>query len=294
MLEAQKKQLVIPAFNVPYLPMIAPLIQAAKDENAFVLIQAARADWEKYEAKSLEDVAKEFQCHADENYAGLHLDHIPVIDEDGLLVDYKELIHRAIDCGYQSIMLDASRLSLEENIKATKEIAAYAHLNHVPLEAELGTVMGHETKELPPYEELFKSKQGFTKVEDAERFVRETGCDWLSVAIGSIHGALEQRIPKQGKPKAMLDIEHLKKIRAVTQVPIVLHGGSGIDTEYIRAGMKAGISKINIGTEIRQAYLVELNQSKNVEKARKAVYETARNSISNVLQVSGSAAALQE
>lgn len=294
MIEAQKKQLVIPAFNVPYLPMVAPLIQAAKDEKAFALIQAARADWEKYDAKSLEEVAKEFEKNADEKYVGLHLDHIPVIDEDGLLVDYKELIYRAVECGYQSIMLDASRLSLDENIKVTKEIADYVHLNHVPLEAELGTVMGHETKVLPPYEELFKSKQGFTKVEDAERFIQETGCDWLSVAIGSIHGALEQGVSKQGKPKAMLDIEHLEKIRAVTQVPIVLHGGSGIDVEYIRAGIKAGISKINIGTEIRRAYLIELGESNNVEKAQEAVYKVARNSISTVLQMSNSAIALQE
>lgn len=294
MKEAQKQHLTIPAFNVPYIPMIAPLVQAAKDENAFALIQAARADWEKFEAVSLESVAKEFEVQADSRYVALHLDHIPVIDEDGYEVDYMNLLQRAIGCGFQSVMLDASRLDLDENIRVTEEAVTYAHAHEIPLEAELGTVMGHEAGPLPPYEELFLSKQGFTKVKDAERYVRETGCDWLSVAIGSIHGALQQGIALQSKPKARLDIEHLEKIREATNVPIVLHGGSGIEPEYIRAGIQAGIAKINIGTEIRQAYLKTLGETKSMLKAQDSVYEVARRSIAEVLQMTGSAQCLEK
>lgn len=292
MIESQKQGLAIPAFNVPYLPMLAPIVQAAKEKDAFVLIQAARADWEKFEADSPEAVAKEFEKYADERHTKLHLDHIPVIDEDGHAVEYMELLRRAIACGFQSVMLDASRLGVDENMKLTKEAAEYVHSYQMPLEAELGTVMGHEVTRLPPYEDLFRSKKGFTKVEDAKRYVQETKCDWLSVAIGSIHGALQEEIASCEKPKARLDIEHLQKIRAVVNIPIVLHGGSGIEPGYIRDGIKAGIAKINIGTEIRQAYLRALKEGGGIRKAQASVYQTVCYYIENVLQVSGSASRL--
>ena len=85
-------------------------------------------------------------------------------------------------------MLDGSRLSLADNIAATRQVAELAHAAGVPCEAELGAVLGHEAGPLPPYEEFFETGLGFTDVAEAKRFVAETDCDWLSVAIANIHG----------------------------------------------------------------------------------------------------------
>src|SRR5690606_9183044 len=107
-----------------------------------------------------------------------------VIDEDQEPVDYLAIVNEALRLGFDSVMVDGSRLRLEENIAATRQVAERAHRAGVPCEAELGAVMGHEEGPLPPYEELFASGRGFTDTDEARRFVQETGCDWLSVAIG--------------------------------------------------------------------------------------------------------------
>ena len=106
-------------------------------------------------------------------------------------------------------MVDGSRLSLADNIAATRQVAELAHSAGIPCEAELGAVMGHEAGPLPPYEELFASGKGFTDVEEARRFAVETGCDWLSVAVGSIHGAISGVAKDQKKVEARLDLEHM-------------------------------------------------------------------------------------
>jgi ketose-bisphosphate aldolase len=268
-----KSGLAIPAFNVPYLPMVEPVIQAVVDQNSFALIETARLEWLKFEAQSPEAVAKEFFRWQNPEHVRLHLDHIPVIDEDGKRVDYLNLIQRAIDLGYHSVMVDGSRLSLEENIAATFSVADLAHLARIPVEAELGAVLGHESGPLPPYDELFASGKGFTNVDEARRFVHETGCDWLSVAIGNIHGAISGSYKDQKKLAARLDLAHLEKLAKATSIPLVLHGGSGIPKETVLASFKKGIVKINIGTEIRQAYETALKESNNTVAAQKAVYE---------------------
>lgn len=263
----------LPAFNVPYLPMVEPVIQAVVDKNSFALIETARLEWVKFEAGSAEDVAGEFNQWKNISHVRLHLDHIPVIDEDGQLVDYLSLIRKAIDLGFDSVMIDGSRLSLEENISATRKVANLAHQAGIPCEAELGAVMGHETGPLLPYDEIFASGKGFTDIQDASRFVNETGCDWLSVAIGNIHGAISGNMKDQKKITARLDLEHLEKLSIATKIPLVLHGGSGIPRDLVIASFSKGIAKINIGTEIRQAYEVELRTSNNVAQAQKAVYD---------------------
>ena len=116
------------------------------------------------------------------------------------------------------------------------------------MEAELGAVMGHETEQTAiPYEEIFAKKMGFTKVDEALKFVQESQCDWLSVAVGSVHGAIAANLLDQKKPAAKLDIDHISELRNALNIPLVLHGGSGIENDYITRGIKAGIAKINIG-----------------------------------------------
>jgi ketose-bisphosphate aldolase len=270
---AHKAGVAIPAFNIPYLPMVKPVIQAVVDQDSYALIAVARLEWIKFESQSPAAVMEEFMKWNEPGYVRLHLDHVPVIDEDNLKVDYLSIIREAIELGYQSVMVDGSRLGLEENIEATRQVTEMAHKAGIPCEAELGAVLGHEAGPLPPYEELFESGRGFTDVREAKRFVQETGCDWLSVAIGNIHGAVSGVLKDKKKVEARLNLDHLEKLRQATGIPLVLHGGSGVRREFLLAAIKKGITKVNIGTEIRQAYESALGESGSVATAQDAVYE---------------------
>jgi ketose-bisphosphate aldolase len=270
---AMKAGLTVPAFNVPYLPMVEPVIRAVVDQDSFGLIAVARLEWIKFEAQGPAAVMEEFTKWNKPENVRIHLDHVPVIDEDNLEVDYLSIIREAIQLGYQSVMVDGSRLDLHGNIEATRRVAEMAHEAGVPCEAELGAVMGHEAGPPPPYEELFESGMGFTDVKEAERFVQETDCDWLSVAVGSIHGAVSGALKDKKKVEARLNLERLEKLHGATGRPLVLHGGSGVKQEYLLAATKKGITKVNVGTEIRQSYESALRESGSVTAAQDAVYE---------------------
>jgi fructose-bisphosphate aldolase class II len=263
----------IPAFNIPYLPIVKPVIRAVIDQDSFALIEVARLEWIKLESQSPAAVMEEFMKWNEPDYVRIHLDHVPVIDEDNLEVDYLSIIREAIELAYQSVMVDGSRLDLEGNIEATRQVVEMAHQAGIPCEAELGAVLGHEAGPPPPYEELFESGLGFTDVKEAKRFVRETGCDWLSVAIGNIHGAVSAALKDKKKVEARLNLDHLERLRQATGIPLVLHGGSGVRREYLLAAIKKGIAKVNIGTEIRQAYESVLRESGSVASAQDAVYD---------------------
>jgi fructose/tagatose bisphosphate aldolase len=170
-------------------------------------------------------------------------------------------------------MVDGSRLSLGDNIAATRKVVEIARQTGVPCEAELGAVLGHEAGPLPPYDELFESGRGFTSPAEALRFVQETGCDWLSVAIGNIHGAISGTMKDQKKVEARLNLDHLSKLSEITSVPLVLHGGSGIQKEYVLQAIQHGISKVNIGSEIRQAYEKALRETGSIPAAQDAVFQ---------------------
>lgn len=285
MLLARKKQTGIPAFNIPHIPMMKPIVQAVVDENSLALIEVARVEWEKFSSKSLERVAEEYHIYGSDTHTMLHLDHVPVIDEDYKKVDYLAIIERAVIAGFGSVMVDASRLPLLENIEATRKATDLAHSAAIPCEAELGAVMGHESGEMMPYEELFATKAGFTDLDEARTFVAQSGCDWLSVAVGNIHGAVAEATRDQKKPEARLDIKHIADLYKATKVPLVLHGGSGVNPEFLREAIKAGITKINVGTELRQVYELEIKKSGDVEEARKALYSFVRNLIHNVFKL---------
>lgn len=282
----------IPAFNVPYLPMIEPVIQALRDTRCFGFVAVARLEWEKFEAGGPRPVREEYERVKDERFTRLHLDHTPVIDEDLLAVDYMAIIEEAIALGYDSVMVDGSRLAFEENVEATRRVVHAAHEAGIPAEAELGAVLGHESGPLPDYEELFASGRGFTDVDEARRFVELTGVDWLSVAVGNIHGAISGAAKSQKKPAARLSIPHLQKLASATRVPLVLHGGSGIRRESLHEGMRNGIAKINVGTTLRQAY--EAAIPSGPDAARRAVYEATTQVIRDELALEGTADRIPE
>lgn len=287
--KAYLSHIVVPSFNIAYLPMIEPVVSTLEKYDCFGLVEVARPDIKKFEAQSFNAVQRQFKKYADKAFTRLHQDHIPVIDEDGRQVDWKKLIQEALDLGFDSVMIDGSRLSLEENINVTKRVVEMAHAGGIPVEAELGAVFGHERGPLPPYEELFRSGKGFTDPEEARTFVKETGLDWLSVAIGNIHGAISGVARNQKKASARLNTEHLRKIVSATNVPIVLHGGSGIAQESVLAGIKIGITKINIGTAVRQEYEKGLRQEGSVGAAQERLREEIEHLITNYFHIVGSA-----
>ena len=291
MRSACEKQILIPAFNIAYLPMTQPVARTLERLGAFGLAEVAMPDVTRFGAKSFDAVAAEYRKEANPEFVALHLDHVPVIDEEHKRLDWEKLIRKGLGLGFESVMLDGSRLPLEENIAAVRKVVEMCHPN-VAVEAELGAVLGHEAGPIPPYEELFRTKKGFTDPDEARRFVKETGVDWLSVAVGSIHGAITGAGKDQAKVAARLHIEHLRMLRKVTGVPLVLHGGSGVQKQSVLDGIRNGIAKINIGTEIRQAYEKPLAAGKGEKAAQDAVAAKVEELIVEVYGIAGSRANL--
>ncbi|MFH1920233.1 MAG: class II fructose-bisphosphate aldolase [Planctomycetota bacterium] len=287
---ALKTGTVIPGFNIPYLPMMEPVVRALRDTNSFGLVMVARLEWMKFESGSLEAIRDEYERVKDLNHTRLHLDHVPVIDEDDLSVDYKEIVERAVRAGYGSVMVDGSRLPLDGNIDCTKAVVEIAHAAGIPVEAELGAIMGHEAGPLPPYDELFESGRGFTDPAQTKRFVEETNVDWLSIAIGNIHGAISAARKSERKIEARLDINRLDDIREAAGIPLVLHGGTGISKDYIIKSIQHGIAKVNVATAIRQPYEKAVQES--LAAGQEAVYRAMLAIIREDLEIGNSAARL--
>lgn len=286
MKKAYKSKILIPAFNVGYLPIIKPIVETLKENRTFGLVEVSRIDIKNFGAESFRAVAEEFNRFADRRYVRLHQDHIPVIDEDGKLVDWERLIKEAVRLNYDSVMIDGSRLPLEENIRITSIVVQICHPAGIPVEGEVGTVFGYEKGPSLPYEKLYRSGQGFTSMDDAKRFAKETSVDWLSVAIGSIHGAISGVNKDRKRVKAKLNIKHLQNISEYLKIPLVLHGGTGVRLEYLLEAIQNGITKINVGAALRRAY--KKNLKNGLESAQEAVADEVRKHIIDY-QIQGSA-----
>ena len=291
MRRARERGVAIPGFNIPYLPMMGPVVKALRDTRTVGLVMVARLEWVKFQSGSLKAIRDEYEKVKDERFTRLHLDHVPVIDEDNLTVDYEQIIGEAITLGYDSVMVDGSRLALADNIACTRRAANMAHSAGIAIEAELGAVLGHEAGPLPPYDELFASGKGFTDTQEAIRFVQESNADWLSVAIGNVHGAITAARSEK-KIEARLSIPHLSALNHALDIPLVLHGGTGIKKSYLMEAVKNGISKINIGMAIRQPY--EKYMAESISKAQQAVYDEMLAIIKEELEVAGSADIFKE
>jgi len=291
---AAEHGIVVPAFNVFYMPVVKAICEALSAHDTFGLVEVSRIELEKFAVPSISACAQEYRKHADPRVTALHLDHIPVIDEDGLQVDWRPLIEEGIVSGYDSVMIDGSRLPFEENAAVTAEVVRMAHAEGALVEAELGSVVGHEAGPLPPYEELFASKAGFTDPEQAREFVERTGVDWLSVSVGSVHGAIVGAAMDKAKVEAKLDVERVRELREATGVPLVLHGGSGVRQSYVAEAIRNGIAKINIATDIRQPYDRVIASGGSVEEAQRAVVETIGGIIRGKYGIAGSATKLAD
>ena len=158
----------------------------------------------------------------------IHLDHGSSV----------ESCKKAVDAGFTSVMIDASKYSLEENVDMTKQVVEYARIKNITIEAEIGHIGRSEDN--------MSSEIAYAKVDDAVKLYNETKIDFLAPALGSVHGLYK------GEP--CLDFDKMKEISEKTNIPLVLHGGTGIDDEKLKKAIASGICKVNIKTELQIAW----------------------------------------
>lgn len=227
---AQQLNYTVGAFNAHNLEMLPDMIRAAKEIGAPIIIQTS-VDTAKY--IGMDVLVSVVKSIADNEMvdAVLHLDHARNFDD----------IKQAIDCGYTSVMYDGSHLPFKENILKTKAVVEYAHRHGASVEGELGTIGGTEEGI-----HVDDNDKVYTKPEDAVKFVQETGVDALAIAIGTNHG--------QFKSKTEVNIPLLKQIHHVVDIPLVIHGGTGVKEEDYPELINNGIRKFNVGTELLVAW----------------------------------------
>ncbi|MBR3607259.1 MAG: class II fructose-1,6-bisphosphate aldolase [Lachnospiraceae bacterium] len=228
LLDAQKKGYAVGAFNVENMEMVQAVIEAAEELKSPVIMQTTSSTL-KYAGPEYYYANVAAAASMATVPVAIHLDHGSSF----------ELAMKAFRAGYTSIMIDGSHNVLEENIAITKRVVRACHAGNVPVEAELGKVGGKE-------DDVDGGNGGYTDPQDAVYFVKETGIDSLAVAIGTAHGVYK------GLPK--LDMERLSKIREVVDIPLVLHGTSGVPDEDVQECIRRGICKVNYATDLRIAF----------------------------------------
>ena len=217
------------AFNVENMEMVQAVVAAAEESRAPVIIQTTSSTL-KYASPELFFAMVKAEAEKATVPVAVHLDH-----GNGF-----EIAARAFHAGYTSIMIDGSHGTWKENVSVTKRVVDVCHAAGIPVEAELGKVGGKEDD--------LEANEGdpYTDPEEAAAFVKETGVDFLAVAIGTAHGVYK------GTPK--LDKERLSQIREKVSVPLVLHGTSGVPDSDVQDCIKLGICKVNYATDLRIAF----------------------------------------
>jgi len=253
LLEADKGNYAVGAFNINNLEFFQAIMEAAEEENSPVIIAVSEGAIKYAGIEFLEAIVSTGAKRYKIPFA-LHLDHGK---------DFQKIM-LAIRHGFTSIMIDASDKPFEENVKITQEVIKVARPLNITVEAELGRLMGKE-------EEVESLTAIYTEPDEALKFIEFTNCDALAIACGTSHGAYKFK----GDPK--LDIERIKKIKELVNIPLVLHGASGVSEDMvneanslgfklegakgvpdseIKKAISAGIRKINIDTDLRISYLI--------------------------------------
>ncbi|MEW6771431.1 MAG: class II fructose-1,6-bisphosphate aldolase [Bacillota bacterium] len=218
------------AFNCNNMEIVQAILAAAEAENAPVILQASQGAI-KYAGLEYISALAKTAISLTRLPVALHLDHGTSFEQ----------VVRCIAAGFSSVMIDGSHLPFAENVALTRQVVHVARAVGVSVEAELGRIGGTEDELSVSEREAF-----FTDPDEAVRFVSETGVDALAVAIGTAHGRYK------GEPR--LDFDRLSRIAAGVNVPLVLHGSSGVPAEAIREAVKRGIRKVNIDTDIRETF----------------------------------------
>ena len=229
-------------FNINNLETIQGIIAGAAAKRAPVILAVSKSAAAYGGLENLSTLVKIFAEKVDIPVI-LNLDHGPTV----------ALAKECIDAGFTNVMLDASSQPYEENVRLTREVIAYAHPRGVTVEAEIGTLAGIEDNV-----NVAADDARYTTVEEAVRFATDTGLDSLAIAIGTAHGVYHSQ------PK--LNFDRLSEIhQALPTTPLVLHGSSGVNLESLREAISRGIAKVNIDTDLRQAFLRTINAKMNTE-----------------------------
>ena len=224
------------AFNANNMEIVQAIAQAAMEERAPVIMQASQG---AIQYAGLDYITGMVKMAAEESDVpiALHLDHGTDFDQ----------VVRCIRSGFSSVMYDGSKHSLEKNIEMTQKVLDIARPIGVSVEAELGKIGGTED-----HVHVDEADAQYTDPEEARYFVEQTGVESLAIAIGTAHGQY------QGEPK--LDLPRLQTIKKLVNIPIVLHGSSGVPDESIRQAIALGVCKVNIDTNIREAFVWKMRE----------------------------------
>lgn len=239
--KGEKGGYAVGAFSPRCSQVIKPIFWAGQRTQSPIIVQICQPELNWYKmtmAQFAQDFWDLFAKEQPSVPVGLHLDHTQDL----------ELIKEAISFGFTSVMIDASAMSIAENMAITGEVVEYAHARGVSVEAELGKIGSADKMETETNEELF------TDPQEAEQFIKITGVDALAVSVGTAHGVYTVHQPK-------VDLERIKAIHARTPVHLVLHGGSGTPKEQIYSAIHlsgGGISKVNVATDLEVALLKAL------------------------------------
>ncbi|MBE6822527.1 MAG: class II fructose-bisphosphate aldolase [Ruminococcaceae bacterium] len=226
--KAREGGYAVGAFNVENMEMVQSAIEAAEELNAPILLQTTPSTV-KYAGLDLYYSMVATQAAKAKVPVALHLDHGSSF----------ALCAQALRAGYTSIMIDGSKLPLEENIALTRKVVEMCEPAGIPVEGEIGRVGGKE-------DDTECEEAGYTIPEEAVRFERETGLSSMAVGVGTAHGVY--------KTKPVLNTYLIQQLRGMLTVPMVLHGASGLSDEAIRECIHNGICKVNFATELRIAY----------------------------------------
>lgn len=245
--KAMAEKYAVPAYNINNLEWTRFILEALEEIKSPAILEVSEGAI-KYMGGYLTVASMVKALIKDLNITvpvALHLDHGSSF----------ESCKKAIDAGFTSVMIDASKYELSENIKITKEVTDYAHQKNVSVEAEIGHIGGENSNIL------------YAAAEDCLKLVKETNIDFLAPAIGSVHGLYK------GTPH--LELTLASEISSLTKRPLVLHGGTGIPDEMLLEGIKCGICKLNINTELQvvwtRAVRSFLNENKDVYDPRKII-----------------------
>lgn len=225
---AKDNHYILPAFNTTNLEMTYAIAKGLNQAGLPGYIQISSNNLRLSSPDTITYLAKDALKDSDVPI-GLHLDH-------GKSYEH---VKACVDAGFTSIMIDASHLPFEENIKEVKRAVEYCHFYGVPVEAELGALQGKE-------EDIVNEADSKTDPEMVADFVERTGCDLLAVSVGNVHGL--DLTPK-------VDLPLLDEISKVSPVPLVMHGGSGIPFETIQKAREFNLLKVNYGSDLRKAFI---------------------------------------
>lgn len=236
LLDARKNNYAVPAFNIHNLETIQVVLDTANRMNSPVILAATPGTVDYAGMDYLHAIVREAARHGNIPVA-LHLDHFTDTEK----------LKRCIDAGFTSAMIDASQHPFDKNVEITCGIVKYAHSREVTVEAELGRLSGQEDTLAVAEEE-----SEYTDPQQAREFVERTGIDSLAVAIGTAHGMY--------KKTPHIDFERLGLIRQQVDIPLVLHGASGLSNETVAKALENGICKVNIATELKISFADALKE----------------------------------